>query len=131
MMISTKGRYALMIMSYLASHQDEGLVSLKDIAESENIGIKYLEIIISALNKNELVESVRGKNGGYRLKHNAEEYTILDILTVAEGGIAPVACVDESFACENKISCKSHKLWTELDGVISDFLSKKTLADIM
>ena len=131
MMISTKGRYALMIMSYLASHQQEGLVSLKDIAESENIGIKYLEIIISALNKNGLVESVRGKNGGYRLKHSPEEYTILDILTVSEGSLAPVACVEESFPCDNKAECKTHRLWTELDGVITDFLSTKTLADII
>lgn len=131
MMISTKGRYALMIMSYLAEHRDEGLVSLKDIAESENIGIKYLEAIISALNKNGLVESVRGKNGGYRLTHNTEEYTILDILTVAEGSIAPVACVEEDFPCDNKTVCKTRKLWLELDEVISSFLSGKTLADIM
>lgn len=130
MMISTKGRYALMIMSYLAQHQHEGLVSLKDIAEHEQIGLKYLEIIISSLNKKGFVDSLRGKNGGYRLNRSPQEYTILSILETAEGSLAPVACVEDSFACDNKDNCKVHTLWTELDEIITDYLQSKTLADI-
>lgn len=131
MMISTKGRYALMIMSYLATHGQQGAVSLKDIAEHEQIGLKYLEIIIAALNKGGLVESVRGKNGGYMLKRKPEEYTILSILSVAEGSLAPVACVEDGYKCDNLEQCRVHILWQELDSIISDFLASKTLADII
>lgn len=130
MMISTKGRYALMIMTYIAEHQDESVVSLKDIAEHKNMGIKYLEIIVSSLNKAGLLESTRGKNGGYKLNRDPKNYTLLEILKVAEGSLAPVSCVEEGF-CDNAPNCKTNKMWCELDELISDFLTNKTLADIM
>ncbi len=130
MMVSTKGRYALRIMVDLAENQQGGPVSLKDIAERENIGIKYLEIIVSSLNKNGLLKSVRGKNGGYMLNREPKEYTISSILNAAEGSLAPVACVGEG-DCEQQSSCKTYILWKELDDVIEDFLSSKTLQDIL
>lgn len=130
MMVSTKGRYALRIMADLAENQEGGPVSLKDIAERENIGIKYLEIIVSSLNKNGLLKSVRGKNGGYMLNREPKEYTIASILNAAEGSLDPVACVSDG-DCENAPSCKTYVLWKELDDVIEDFLSSKTLADIL
>lgn len=130
MMISTKGRYALMIMTYIAEHQDESVVSLKDIAEYKNMGMKYLEIIVASLNKAGLLESCRGKNGGYKLNRDPKNYTLLEILKVAEGSLAPVSCVEEGF-CDNAPNCKTNKMWCELDELISDFLSNKTLADIM
>lgn len=129
MMVSTKGRYALMIMTYLAEHRDGKAVSLNDIAVNKNMGIKYLEIIVSSLNKAGLLESTRGKNGGYKLNREPEEYTLLEILTVAEGSLAPVNCVEEGY-CENAPNCKTNKMWRELDSIISDYLSSKTLADI-
>lgn len=130
MMVSTKGRYALRIMVDLAENQEGGPVSLKDIAERENIGIKYLEIIVSSLNKNGLLKSVRGKNGGYMLNREPADYTISSILNSAEGSLAPVACVSDG-DCKNAPSCKTYVLWKELDDVIEDFLSSKTLADIL
>ena len=129
MMVSTKGRYALRIMVDLAENQEGGPVSLKDIAERENIGIKYLEIIVSSLNKNGLLKSVRGKNGGYMLNREPQEYTISSILNAAEGSLAPVACVGDG-DCEQQSSCKTYTLWKELDDVMEDFLSSKTLQDI-
>lgn len=130
MMVSTKGRYALRIMADLAVHQQDGPVSLKDIAQREGIGIKYLEIIVSSLNKGGLLESVRGKNGGYKLNKPPEQYTISSILNLAEGSLAPVACV-ETDSCENAHCCKTYALWKELDDVIEKYLSSKTLADII
>lgn len=130
MMVSTKGRYALRIMVDLAENQEGGPVSLKDIAERENIGIKYLEIIVSSLNKNGLLKSVRGKNGGYMLNREPADYTISSILNAAEDSLAPVACVSDG-DCKNAPSCKTYVLWKELDDVIEDFLSSKTLADIL
>ena len=125
MMVSTKGRYALRIMVDLAENQEGGPVSLKDIAERENIGIKYLEIIVSSLNKNGLLKSVRGKNGGYMLNREPADYTISSILNAAEGSLV------SDGDCKNAPSCKTYVLWKELDDVIEDFLSSKTLADIL
>lgn len=130
MMISTKGRYALMIMTYLAEHRNDKAVSLKDIAEHKNMGIKYLEIIVSSLNKAGLLESTRGKNGGYKLNREPKDYSLLEILKVAEGSLAPVSCVEEGF-CDNAPNCKTNKMWCELDALITDFLSNKTLEDIV
>lgn len=130
MMISTKGRYALMIMTYIAKHQDENSVSLKSIADDNNMGIKYLEIIVASLNKAGLLESCRGKNGGYRLNKKAEDYSLYEILSVAEGSLAPVNCVEEGF-CANAPECKTNKMWCELDMLITQYLSSKTLADIL
>ena len=130
MMISTKGRYALMIMTYLAEHQNDKAVSLKDIAEHKNMGIKYIEIIVSSLNKAGLLESSRGKNGGYKLNREPKDYSLLEILKVAEGSLAPVNCVEEGF-CDNAPNCKTNKMWCELDALITDFLSNKTLEDIV
>lgn len=130
MMVSTKGRYALMIMSYLAEHNNDGAVSLKDIAENKGMGIKYLEIIVSSLNKAGLLDSVRGKNGGYKLNRSVNEYSLLEILEAAEGSLAPVACV-ESDICANAPNCKTHAMWQELDDIITAYLTSKTLADII
>ena len=130
MMVSTKGRYALRIMADLAENQEGGPVSLKDIAERENISIKYLEIIVSSLNKNGLLKSVRGKNGGYMLNREPKEYTIASILNSAEGNLSPVACFSDG-NCDNAPSCKSYVLWKELDDVIEDFLSSRSVAGIL
>lgn len=130
MMISTKGRYALMIMTYLAEHQNDKAVSLKDIANNKGMGIKYLEIIVASLNKAGLLESSRGKNGGYKLNKEPEEYSLLEILQVAEGSLAPVSCVEDGF-CDNAPNCKTNKMWCELDELITGYLANKTLKDII
>lgn len=130
MMVSTKGRYALMIMEYIASHRESKVVSLKDIADNKGMGIKYLEIIVSSLNKAGMLESVRGKNGGYRLKKEPSQYTLFEILRAAEGSLVPVNCVEKGF-CPDAEDCNTHKMWCELDALISDFLKSKTLEDIL
>lgn len=130
MMISTKGRYSLMIMTYIAQNQKDSAVPLKEIAENKGMGIKYLEIIVASLNKAGLLDSVRGKNGGYKLNRPPKEYSLLSILNAAEGSLAPVACVEKDI-CENADTCKTYKMWKELDGIIENYLSNKTLEDIL
>ena len=73
MMVSTKGRYALTVMVDLAKLSDGGYVSLADIAEREHLSMKYLESIISILNKGGMLKSLRGKNGGYMLSRSAAD----------------------------------------------------------
>ena len=89
MKISTKGRYALRMAVYLAKHQCDEYVSLKAIAESEDISKKYLEQIVPMLNRAGLLRTTRGNKGGYLLTKKAGEITVGDILRATEGSLAP------------------------------------------
>lgn len=93
MLISTKGRYALRVMIDLAEHRSGEFISLKEIAQRQEISEKYLESIIRTLVKANVVESLRGKGGGYRLTKNPEQYTVGSILRLTEESLAPVACL--------------------------------------
>lgn len=130
MKISTKGRYALAIMSYLArNYKEDRYITLKEISEKENISLKYLEKIISMLNKGGYLLSLRGSEGGYKLAKDPKEYTIYEIISKTEGDIVVTSCVDSKFICSKKEKCRSFKLWNELNNVIIDFLNGKTLDD--
>ena len=132
MMVSTKGRYALTVMVDLARLADEGYVSLSDIAEREHLSMKYLESIIAILNKGGMLESLRGKNGGYRLARSPEEYNISEILLLTEGTLAPVNCImQDGVQCDKAATCSTLPLWAGLDKVIEDYLGQITLADII
>lgn len=131
MMISTKGRYALSIMLDLAAHDDGSYISLKDISDRQEISMKYLEAIISKLSKGGLVDSARGKSGGYRLNRKVDEYSVGEILILTEKTLAPVACVECEHLCEKHGSCLTRPMWNELNEVIMNFLNSKTLADLL
>lgn len=130
MKISTKGRYALTIMMYLADHYKENrYITLKEISEKEGISLKYLEKIIVLINKDNYLTSLRGSEGGYKLSYEPKKYYIYDIISKAEGEISITTCVDSDFVCCKKTKCKSYRLWNELNDVIIDFLKSKTLED--
>ena len=93
MMISTKGRYALRIMLDLAQNGQKECVSLKEIAQRQEISVKYLEAVISSLNRAGFVISKMGKGGGYRLSREPGDYTVGEILRTTEGILAPVTCL--------------------------------------
>lgn len=131
MMITTKGRNALKIMIDLAQHEGEGFISLTDIAERVNESQKYLESSVAQLSQKGLILSARGKSGGYRLIKTPQEYTIGEIITAAEGSLAPVSCLYSDTPCENAGNCLSLPLWKELDEAIMGFLNSKTLADLL
>ena len=131
-MVSTKGRYALTVMVDLARNGGEGFVSLADIAEREKLSMKYLESIISILNKGGMLTSLRGKNGGYKLARKPDEYTIDEILILTEGTLAPVNCImQEGVQCEKAATCSTLPLWAGLDKAIENYLSGITLEDII
>lgn len=131
MMISTKGRYALSIMLDLARHDDGAYVSLKDISDRQDISMKYLEAIIAKLSKGGLVDSARGKSGGYRLNRRAEEYSVGEILILTEKTLAPVACCNCDKECAKEGSMLTRPMWNELNEMIMSFLNDKTLADLL
>ena len=132
MIVSTKGRYALRVMVYLAIHQNEGHTPLKEIAESENISQKYLESIMTILSKANFVDAVHGKGGGYRLNRKPEEYTIGSILKLTEGSLAAVSCTAQgAAACSRTECCQTKPMWDRLDKMIDDFFEGITLADLL
>ena len=130
MKISTRGRYAFVIMLDLAlNYENNSFVSLKEIAKKENMSLKYLEKLMLTLNKADYFISSRGEKGGYKLKYPPKNYKIGDILRLAEGNIDVTECVSKGFCCPKKNHCKTFPLWKELNDLISDYLDSKTLAD--
>ena len=130
MMISTRGRYALRVMIDLAEHIDEGYIPLQTIAKRQGISEKYLESILAVLSKAGLLDAVRGKGGGYRLSKPAKEYTAFEVLSLTEGTLAPVTCLERGQQCENAVNCRTRPLWQGLDQVIAAYLCSYTLADL-
>lgn len=131
MKISTKGRYAIAIMMDLAMHNDGTFTSLKDIATRQEISIKYLEQIISKLNKSGFLETARGNNGGYKLTRNPCEYRVGDILRATEGELAPIYCLTSEGNCKKEKTCKTLSFWKGLDNVINEYVDSKTLEDLI
>ncbi len=130
MKVSTKGRYGTRAMLDVALHADEGLVHLKDIAERQEVSKKYLEHLVTRLEADGLLRTVRGAGGGVALARPPSEITILDILCTLEGTLAPVECVDRPEVCPRSVNCGARDLWADLGGVITDFLGSVTLDDL-
>ena len=132
MKISTKGRYSLRMLLDLAEHKNEGYIALKDIAERQNISKKYLEQIVTLLNSSGLLRTNRGYQGGYMLAKEPSQYTVRQILRITEGGICPIACMeDEPNQCERSNFCKTLPVWQGLAKVIDEYLEGITLQTIL
>ena len=128
MKISTKGRYALRLMVDLASWPHEEYISVKSIADRQGISEKYLEQIIKLLASENLVESVRGKQGGYRLTRDAKNYTVGEILRVTEGSLAPVVCLEgDENTCEYCLDCITVEIWQKILDAVNDVVDSITL----
>ncbi|MCR5219077.1 Rrf2 family transcriptional regulator [Treponema sp.] len=130
MKISTRGRYALRFMFYMASHVKDGFTALKDVSEYENISLKYLEQIASLLSKAGLLISVRGPQGGYKLAKAPSHYTALDIIRVTEGSLTPVAEVAGDELTESQ-GIINEVLWKGLKNAVDAFLGSVTLEDLV
>ncbi|MCR5664944.1 MAG: RrF2 family transcriptional regulator [Oscillospiraceae bacterium] len=132
MNVTTRGRYALRVMIDLARHPDEGFISLKTIAERQGISMKYLEMIVGGLKRAELVDSSRGKEGGYRLSRSPEAYSVGEILRCLEDNLAPVACIrDGEIQCEKAGACVTVPMWKELDDITNAYLDSVSLRDLL
>lgn len=132
MMISTKGRYALRVMIDLAEHFSEGYVPMKTVAARQNISLKYIEQIMPALSKNNLVEGIHGKGGGYKLSRNPKEYTVGEILRLTEGDLAPVNCLKHNAPpCEKKQTCKTLSMWQDFFTLTNNYFDGIKLSDLL
>ena len=131
MRISTRGRYALRLMTDVALHGGAGYVSLKDVAARQELSVKYLEQIAGLLGKAGFLRSGRGAQGGYRLTRDPVEYTVGDILRPLEGDLAPVECATDEGYCERCGDCVTVELWQEIHRAVSAVVDGTTLEDLV
>ena len=133
MKISTKGRYALRLMLDLAMNSAGQPVSLKDVAKRQEISDKYLEQIISVLNRAGYVRSVRGAQGGSLLRKAPEEYTVGTILRLTERSLAPVPCIEEDneVECDKREECVTVILWKKINDAVNSVVDHTTLQDLV
>lgn len=132
MLVTTKGRYAMRLMIYIASLPDRK-VALREVAENEDISLKYLEQLAHDMVEAGLLNSVRGHGGGYLLARSAADITAGDILRAAEGTTAPVACAaleEGGVGCPREKECSTISFWAGLDEVIESYVDNVTLADL-
>lgn len=132
MNVTSRGRYALRVMVDLAQHPEEEYISLKTVADRQQISMKYLESIVASLKRAELLESTRGKDGGYRLCREPSAYSVGEILRSIEDNLAPVACIREGDVhCERAAACVTIPMWKELDEITNSYLDTVTLQDLL
>lgn len=127
--VSARTQYAIRAMSCLAKRQDRSATAA-EIAQSEQIPAKYLEGILSRLKSSSLIESERGKNGGYRMAKDPAAITMLEIVEAIDGRIKPVTCVDTPGACALGCDCHPRNFWIGLKSTIDAYLAERTLKDV-
>ncbi len=132
MKISTKGRYALRMLTDLAENQGDGCVSLTEIAERQGISKKYLEQIVPMLSKARLIRTIRGNRGGYRLNADPEKCTVGDVIRATEGSLAPVACLEfPENSCPRKEQCSTLFVWEGYYKLTENYFNSITIQDII
>ena len=131
-MISTKGRYSVRILLDLAEHHNGGYIPMKEVAARQEISLKYIERLMPALKAAGLIDSVHGAGGGYRLTREPEDYTLWEILTLAEGDLAPVSCLQQNAPpCQRAAECRTLPVWQGYYDATRSYFSGITLADLM
>ena len=131
MLVSTRGRYALRVMVDLAQHQSQGPIPMKDVAQRQQISLKYLEKILPVLSKNGYIVGTHGKGGGYQLTRAPEDYRVGDILRLTEGDLAPVECATDDGFCDRCGDCVTIELWQEIHRAVSAVVDGTTLGDLV
>ena len=133
MRLTSKGRYAVMALVDLARFNNINPVSLRDISLRQGISLDYLEQIFSKLRKKEIVQSIRGTQGGYVLNKKAKEIKLTNIFDAVDEKVKTVQCKkDSKKGCNGKATkCVTHNLWDELENHINNFFEQKSLEDLV
>jgi len=131
--VSTKGRYGTRLMLNLARHYNSAnkAVILRNVAEEEEISIRYLEQIIIPLKIYKLVKSIRGAGGGYTLARKPSEITICEILEALEGSCSLVDCVEDKDFCDRLPTCAAYEIWSEASHLLRSYFQKVTLQYVL
>lgn len=124
--ISTRGQYALLVMTDLAENTDDTFIPLKTLSHRRNLSVKYLEQILIQLGKAGLVTGSRGNNGGYKLSRPAEAYTAGDILRAMEGNLSPRSSTENA----HLVSAGNESFWTDFEEIINKYVDSVTLKEL-
>ena len=131
MKLSTRGQYGTRALLDLALRQEERPVPLKDIAQRQQISLRYLEHLITPLIAGGIVRSTRGAGGGVSLARSTEEIRLSEVMQLLEGSIAPVECVSNPGICTRSKLCVTRDIWSELKQAIDGVLESTTLQDLV
>lgn len=130
MKVSTKLKYGLKFLIYLGVNQ-EGNITLKEVAEKENISVKYLEQIVNILRPLQILNSTRGNNGGYTLSKTPKEISLFDIFNSLQGDFFEMNCVDSPTSCDSSNVCPTRDLWVDMRQLYVGYLKEKTIQDLV
>ncbi len=130
MKLTTKGRYAVNAMLDLALHNDQAPINLADISARQDISLTYLEQLFNKLRKKDLVESIRGPGGGYRLALDADEITIAHVMYAVAEPIDVTSCGGQQ-NCMGDVRCLTHDLWLGLNRHVSEYLNGISLGEMV
>ena len=130
MKLSTRGKYGLYAMYYLAAHKDEGPQSLQSIA-STGVPKQYLEQLLGNLRRAGLIHSVRGAQGGYQIARPPGEITILDVIDAMEGPLELSECMTDEGHCDRSCQCPVRRVWQKLTDSINRELADVTLDEML
>lgn len=132
MKFSTKARYGLRAMVELALHYNHGPISVKNIAEHQEISEAYLEHLMSLLTNRGLTKSIRGVQGGYLLARDPSKIKVGDVIRALEGPIVPVDCVNrvDPIECNRYDKCVSKIVWERVRDVMEEVLDSLTLQNL-
>lgn len=132
MMVSTRGRYALRVLLDLAQHMEEDYTPMKEVAQRQELSLKYIERIMPVLVKNGYAEGVHGKGGGYRLGKEPHEIRVGDVLRLTEGELVPVSCMEcTDGGCERADSCLTRPMWSRFQQIANEYFDGITLTDLL
>ena len=131
MKLSTRGRYGVRALLELAMGYKGGPIPINKLAERQEISAKYLEQLLIPLKAAGLVNSVRGARGGYVLAREPQKITLYDIVSVLEGPVVVVDCVENPDYCDRVGGCVVHLLWDEMSTLMQNFLTSISLADLV
>ncbi|HEX6538837.1 MAG TPA: Rrf2 family transcriptional regulator [Candidatus Dormibacteraeota bacterium] len=134
MRVSSKAHYGLRMMTELARSYGQRPLSIAEVARTEHLPVAYLEQLAAQLRRGGLVQSTRGVHGGYSLARAPEKISVLDVVRVVEGEVAPVECVSADYiagSCLREADCASRGIWHKLKEMIDGVLSQTTLADLI
>ncbi|HDQ15144.1 MAG TPA: Rrf2 family transcriptional regulator [Sediminispirochaeta sp.] len=131
MKYSTRTRYGLRFLVYLALVEEDRYVQLRELEQQERISLRYLEQIVRLLKPTGVLLSSRGKYGGYKLARNPEKISIAEMVSSLEGDLAPISCLSHQYSCDRKPDCLTLPMWEELQEVINKYLRGKTLKDVV
>ena len=131
MKVSTRTRYGLRFLVYLAANESNTLIHVNEVAKHEKIPLKYLEQIIRPLKKAGMLKVIRGAKGGYSMGRNPDKINVKEIFNLLEGDTHLLKCLEGEKSCEREKLCSTYDFWDNFNKVIDDYLEGVSLADIV